>query len=90
MTLNELKSRLATEKHFTGSLWIICGEKIESPGILGIYEEDGCWNIYDTDDRGGICVLDHGSEEEMTDAFYQWVLETEEWALKSWTLKKEC
>lgn len=82
MTLNELKHKLETEKHITGGIQIECGKKSEFPYILGIYEENGCWYIYDTDDRGGIAVLDHGSEEDMTEALYRRVLKLEKRILK--------
>lgn len=88
MTLEELKNRLAAEKHIVGPLEIACGEKRESPYILGIYEENDRWNIYHTDDRGIVCVLDHGSEEDMTEAFYKRVLQIEKRILKKQTLKK--
>ena len=77
MTLNELKNKLETEKHITGSIQIGCGKKSESPNILGIYEENGCWYVYDTNDRGEIVVLDHGNEEDMTEALYRRVLKVE-------------
>ena len=82
MTLNELKNKLETEKHITGSIQIECGKKSEFPNILGIYEENGCWYIYDTNDRGGIVVLDHGNEEDMTEALYRRVLRVEKRILK--------
>lgn len=78
MTLNELKTRLETEKHITGCV-IELGKKTASPlvSIIGIYEENGCWHIYYTTDREEIVVVDHGSEEEMTEALYSWVLDIE-------------
>ena len=51
MTLNELKNKLEKEKHITGSIQIECGKKSEFPNILGIYEENGCWYIYDTNEK---------------------------------------
>ena len=88
MTLNELKNRLEAEKHITGSIQIECGKKSEFPGILGIYEENGRWYIYHTKDRGGIVVLDHGSEEDMTEALYRRILKIEKRLLKE--LQKKC
>lgn len=82
MTLKELKHKLKTEKHITGGIQIECGKKSEFPGILGIYEENGHWYIYHTKDGGGIIVLDHGSEEDMVDAFYRRVLKIEKRMLK--------
>lgn len=87
MTLNELKNKLETEKHITGSTQIECGKKIKRPDVIGIYEEDGRWYIYDTNDRGGIVVLDHGNEEDMTEALYRMVLKIEKRLLKE--LKKK-
>ena len=74
MTLNDLKNKLETEQHITGSTQIVCGKKCEIPNVLGIYEENGYWYIYDTNDRGKIVILDHGSEEDMTEALYRRVL----------------
>lgn len=88
MTLDELKTRLEAEKHCTGSLEIACGEKRKTPYTFGVYEEDGCWNVYHTDEQGRIVVLDQGNEEDMTDAFYQKVLQIEKRILKKQTLKK--
>lgn len=87
MTLNELKNRLEAEKHITGGIQIECGKKIKRPDVIGIYEEDGRWYIYDTNDRGGIVVLDHGNEEDMTEALYRMVLKIEKRLLKE--LKKK-
>mgnify|MGYP003515670657 CR=1 FL=1 len=88
MTLQELKTRLETEKHFIGPLEVACGTKSELPYIFGIYEEDNRWYIYDTDEQGRIVILDNGSEEDMTEAFYRRVLEIEKRILKKQTLKK--
>ena len=91
MTLNELKNRLSSENHVVGALQIICGEKYESPGVWGIYEEDGVWYVYHTTDRGEIVVIDEGNENDMTEEFYQYVLDEEKWYLKKkeWYLKKQ-
>lgn len=90
MTLNELKNRLEAEKHITGSIQIELGKKTASPyvPIIGIYEENGCWYIYDTADREKIVVLDHGSEEDMTEALYRRILKIEKRLLKE--LQKKC
>jgi hypothetical protein len=83
MTLDELKTRLAVEKHTTGGIYLIeCGEKCEAPGVLGIYEEDGTWYVYNTDDRGDIAVVDKGTENDMTDFVYRFVLKAEKRYLK--------
>ncbi len=82
MTLIDLKNKLISEKHVTGALQIECGRKVEAPGILGIYEELGIWYVYDTNDRGGIVVLDKGNENEMTEALYRRVLKAEKRLLK--------
>lgn len=92
MTLDELKNILLTEKLVVvGGLQIICGEKYESPGVLGIYEEDGVWYVYHTTDRGEIVVLTEGNENDMTEALYRRVLKKEKWYLKKkeWRLKKQ-
>ncbi|MCM1288981.1 MAG: hypothetical protein NC240_11795 [Clostridium sp.] len=91
MTLNELKNKLSSERHAVGSLQIICGEKWEMPDVLGIYEEDGVWYVYDTNDRGGIIVLEEGNENDMTEELYQRVLKKEKRYLKKkeWYKKKK-
>ena len=91
MTLNELKNKLSSERHVVGAIEIVCGEKCESPGIWGIYEEDGVWYVYHTTDRGEIVVIDEGNENDMTEEFYQYVLDEEKWYLKKqeWYLKKK-
>ena len=66
MTLNELKNKLSQERHVVGSLLIKCGEKYQSPGVLGIYEEDGVWYVYDTTDRGEIVVFVYSDQTEHT------------------------
>lgn len=77
MKTNELKHKLEKEQHITGNIQIECGGKCKLPNVLGIYEENDCWYVYDTNDRGGIVVLDHGNEEDMTEALYRRVLKIE-------------
>ena len=91
MTLNELKNKLSSEGHVVGSLYIKCGEKYQSPDVLGIYEEDGVWYVYDTTDRGEIVVLAEGNENDMTEALYRRVLKKEKRYLKKkeWYLKSK-
>ena len=92
MTLNELENILLTEKlYIVGGLWIRCGEKYESPDVMGIYEEDGVWYVYHTTDRGEIVVLAEGNENDMTEALYRRVLKKKKWDLKKkeWYLKKQ-
>ena len=82
MTLIELQKRLSTEKHIIGSLQVECGKRTEVPDIIGIYEENGVFYVYDTNDRGGVVILDEGAEEEMTEALYRRVLKVEKRYLK--------
>lgn len=82
MTISELKKRLKAEKHVVGSLQVECGKKTESPNVLGIYEENGTWYVYDTNDRGGVVVLDSGTEDDMTEALYRRVVKAEKRYLK--------
>lgn len=85
MTLNELKSRLSSEQHHVGALMIACGEKHQSSypfPTLGIYEENGVWYVYETEERGGILVLNEGNENDMTERLYQRVLKEEKRYLK--------
>lgn len=84
MTLLELQNTLDSEKHMIGALHIEYGKKVEAPGILGIFEEAGIWYVYDTNDRGGIAIIDKGSETEMTDAIYRRVLKIEKRLLKKY------
>ncbi len=86
MRIDELKDKISSENHIIGSLQIACGEKIETPNVLGVFEEGGVWYVYDTNDRGGIVILDSGSEDEMTDALYRRVIKAENRYLKK--LKK--
>ncbi len=82
MTISELKSRLDTEKHVVGNLQIECGEKIEYPNVLGVYKENGICYVYDTNDRGGVVILDKGTEEDMTEALYRRIVKAEKRYLK--------
>ena len=82
MKNTELEKRIKSEKHNTGSLRIVCGQKIDSPSILGIFEEDGIWFVYDTNDRGEVVILDKGAEDDMTEAFYRRVLKVEKRYMK--------
>jgi hypothetical protein len=83
MTLDELKNRLAAEKHILGSLRIECGRRTWAPELFGIYEEDGTWYIYKTDDRGEIIVLAKGNKSDMADALYRRILKAEKRYLKN-------
>lgn len=77
MTLQELRNLLDQEKHYTGTLEIELGRKCSSPEIIGIYEENGMWFVYETGDRGDIAILDKGSEAQMTKAIYRRILKKE-------------
>ena len=83
MTLQELRDRLDQENHYTGTLEIELGRKCASPEILGIYEENGTWFVYDTGDRGDIAILDKGSEAQMTEALYRRILKKEKRLLQN-------
>lgn len=76
-TINELKSRLAEEDHRVGFLRIVCGKKSTLPDVIGIFEEEGLYHVYHTDDRGDIIVSTKGAEEDMVAAFYRRVLKKE-------------
>lgn len=89
MTLNELKNKLLSERHILGALQVVCGEKSRASNVLGIYEENGVWYLYDTDDRGGIVVFDKGDENYITEELYQWVLKEEKRELKKQEWKKQ-
>ncbi len=85
MTIKELEKKLLTEKHIIGGLQVECGKKTEYPGVLGIFEDNGQFYVYDTNDRGGVVILDKGNEEEMTEALYRRVLKEEKRYLKRTT-----
>lgn len=83
MTFKELKNKLSNEEHIISPYRdIVYGEKSDSPSILGIYEENGVWYIYGTDDRGNIMVYDQGEEEKMVDTMYQEIINNEKFYLK--------
>lgn len=82
MTFKELKNKLSNEEHIISPYReIICGKKVDAPSVLGIYEEEGMWYIYTTEERGGIIIIKQGSENEMTEALYKKVLKIEKFYL---------
>lgn len=82
MTFKELKNKLSNEEHIICPYReIICGKKVDAPSVLGIYEEEGMWYIYTTEERGGIIIIKQGSEDEMTEALYKKVLKIEKFYL---------
>lgn len=82
MTFKELKNKLSNEEHIISPYReIICGKKVDAPSVLGIYEEEGMWYIYATEERGGIIIIKQGSEDEMTEALYKKVLKIEKFYL---------
>lgn len=82
MTFKELKNKLSNEEHIISPYReIICGKKVDAPSVLGIYEEEGMWYIYTTEERGGIIIIKQGSEDEMTEALYKKVLKIENFYL---------
>ena len=89
MTFKELKNKLSNEEHITSPYRdIVYGKKSDSPSILGIYEENGVWYIYGTDDRGNIMVYDQGEEEKMVDTMYQEIINNEKFYLKKHDIVK--
>lgn len=82
MTFKKLKNKLSNEEHIISPYReIICGKKVDAPSVLGIYEEEGMWYIYTTEERGGIIIIKQGSEDEMTEALYKKVLKIEKFYL---------
>lgn len=82
MRVDELNKRLNNEEHIISPYReIICGKKVDAPSVLGIYEEEGMWYIYTTEERGGIIIIKQGSEDEMTEALYKKVLKIEKFYL---------
>lgn len=77
MKLTELKTKLSIENHIVGSTQIELGKKCNSPDILGIYEENSIWYVYDTNDRGNIVILDTGNEDDIIKALYRRILKKE-------------
>lgn len=89
MTIEELKNRLDNEKHLIDAYQeVVCGRKIDAPYILGIYEENGISYIYHTKERGGIVIIDQGSEEEMAEALYRRIVKNEKRYLKKLSIEK--
>lgn len=89
MTIEELKNRLDNEKHLIDAYQeVICGRKIDAPYILGIYEENGISYIYHTKERGGIVIIDQGSEEEMAEALYRRIVKNEKRYLRKLSIEK--
>lgn len=82
MTIKELEKKLLTEKHIIGGLQVECGKKTEYPRALGIFEENGTFYVYDTNDRGCVVILDKGNENDMTEALYRRVIKAEKRYLK--------
>lgn len=89
MTIEELKNRLDNEKHLIDAYQeVICGRKIDAPYILGIYEENGISYICHTKERGGIVIIDQGSEEEMAEALYRRIVKNEKRYLRKLSIEK--
>ena len=89
MTFKELKNKLNNEEHIISPYReIICGKKVDAPSVLGIYEEEGMWYIYTTEERGGIIIIKQGSEDEMTEALYRRVVRNEKRYLRKLGMKK--
>jgi hypothetical protein len=78
MKFTEVQKKLTNEKHNTGLLRIECGKQVSFPDTLGLYEENGIFFIYETDDQGKVTVLDEGTEEKIVQIFYNRVLKEEE------------
>lgn len=82
MTIKKLEKKLLTEKHIIGGLQVECGKKTEYPRVLGIFEENGTFYVYDTNDRGCVVILNKGNENDMTEALYRRVIKAEKRYLK--------
>lgn len=75
MTKQEFIRRMEIEKPLAGTeLRIKVDKLVDSPYIIGCYEENGVWKIYKTKERGGYYIYDtYTSEQEAFDDLYDLV-----------------
>ena len=82
MTLCELQKEIESGKFDLGDVQIAYNEKCSAPGILGIYEENGTWNVYRTSSSGYLRILGKGNEKEMVQLLYRTILQMEKLYVK--------
>ncbi len=70
MNIDRLKYRIALEKLYLCKQVMIC-VKLFTPNVLGLYEENGKWVVYDTDCVGKVDILGRGNLTNMTDLLYK-------------------
>lgn len=77
MTKQEFLERMAREEPLKGFLLDIEADKlVDSPYLIGCYEEDGVWRVYKTVERGGYYIIDvFSNENEAFDFLYALVYE---------------
>ena len=77
MTKQEFLDRMEKEKLLKGTVWDIEVEKlINSPFLIGCYDEYGVWKIYRTKERGGYYIIDeYDNENDAYDFLYKLVYE---------------
>jgi len=64
MTKQEFLERMEKEKPLEGGPYRIKADKLmDSPYIIGCYQEDGVWKIYKTKERGGYFIIDEYTDE---------------------------
>lgn len=75
MTKQEFLKRMGSERPLKDSLVSIkVGELIDSPDIIGCYQENGVWKIYKTKERGGYYIVhEYIDENEAFDDLYELV-----------------
>lgn len=78
MTVTELKSKLNSEHLYTGALKVVY-QKQDIPNVIGVFERDGTWYLYDTNERGNAFILDSGTEETIVDALYRRIIKKHNW-----------
>jgi len=65
MTKQEFIRRMEIEKPLEGTgLSIEIDELIDSPYIIGCYEDNGVWRIYKTRERGGYFIIKELTNED--------------------------
>lgn len=68
MTTEELKKKLKDRKFKNPT--VVIGERSYLPNIIGMFKENGVWNLYRTKENHTIVLLKKGTESEIANALY--------------------
>jgi hypothetical protein len=73
MTKQEFLVRIEKEKPLKDSpVRIKVGKLVNSPYIIGCYQDNGLWKIYETEERGGYFIIKEFTDEnEAFDFLYR-------------------